>query len=144
MAPRQSLTSTLVAELDRKFPAAWDLYRLAVGGWAVKVKGEDEAFKGETIEDALQSAVDFVPLPRIPRVPTLLFKDSFSIVKSGSKWDVHYNGGYYCGGIMTERKAEATIDHHVAMAEKRYLDWLAEFGCHYQLKDEGVTFRWAV
>jgi len=143
MAPEQPMTKQLVDILDARYGQKWDLYRLALGGWGVKLPGESEVMTAEAIEAALGKAVEFTPLPRIPRVPTLLFENSFEVVKSGSHWDIHYNGGYYCGSIKTKTKAKAVIAHHVQMAEKAYLDWRAEFG-HYRLSDEGVTFRWAV
>lgn len=129
-----------VKTLDERYPTKWDLYRSALGSWCVKMP--DCVVQRGTIEEALAEAADYIPLPRIPRIPELLHLESFQAVKYGSKWVLNYGGAYYCGNISTKKAAMSIARHHVEMSERALLTWNYNFGHYLPESNEGKTFRW--
>ena len=98
----------LFAILDVKF-SKWDIYRTAMNEWCFRGLCRDGSgdfsFTRESIIESLVEAVEFIPLPIVPRRPRLLGMSGFVPYKSGSKWRLKYLGQDY--GISVDRKSDA-------------------------------------
>ncbi len=132
-------TQAHIETLDAKY-SRWDLWRTALKAWCVKIDGE--VISGDTIEEALAKAAEFKQLPKIPRCPSVLWREKFAAVKSGSKWNLTYQGNVWFGNIATKKAAESAADGFVERANKAFEDWRASFG-RISMGVEGVDFRYA-
>lgn len=133
----------IISAMDAKF-VRWDIYRAAGGHWVLTA----ELQNGQTFHEtnsgfvmALVAAVDWVPLPLVPRPPVRLSRDGFTPVKSGSKWRLKYHdrdAGVQCG---TRREVEAFADRSVATSNFECDIWESTHGWSRD-KVEGVDFRY--
>jgi len=53
-------------QLDKKWPD-WDMYRSADRSW--RITADNETFRGDSLADVFQAALDYVVLPKVPKCP---------------------------------------------------------------------------
>ena len=87
--------------------AALMVCEAAVRDWrGVEIDGDGKfSCTRDSVIDALVDAIEFIPLPTVPRRPRLLGMSGFVPYKSGSKWRLKYLGQDY--GISVDRKSDA-------------------------------------
>jgi hypothetical protein len=133
----------LVAVLDERYGRHnWNLWSASIGGWVVKLNKEKTSHYGDTIGEALQAAIDYKPLPVVPRRPSLFSADGAGIYKAGKRgWRVEYRGRDCCVWLETKKMAEQWAKQEEERADKAYEDWMANYGWTLG-KQEGVDFRY--
>lgn len=134
----------LVSILDEKYGNKWDLWRTALLAWCARIKrdSEQQVFDGATLQEALSKAVEFIPLPEIPRQPAAIFRNGFTVKKDGSKWVLLYRDYTWHASISTKRMAEELADNHVKRNTTAREDWEQDYGSMARHGVEGVTFRY--
>src|SRR5574343_1429693 len=125
-------TEPLVRILDERYQhvkasVPWCIYRASTGEWIVMIT--DRTFPGETIEEALAKAVDYVPLPEIPRRPKELNVDEFEPRKSGKCWHLYY-GDDFQGVLKSKRDCLKVAPKIVARSMQAALDWDAKYSSY--------------
>jgi hypothetical protein len=146
----------LVAELDRR-GEPWDLYR-GGGGTGGKVwvvclglgvdtrddRGHVRRFRASTLLDVLEMAVSAgPPLPVVPRRPWVPVRSAFTVLKTGSKWGLDYEGRPFLGNFATKKAAWECAETTVARHERAAVEWDATHGIWLVGRVEGADFRWA-
>ena len=129
--------------MDEKF-SKWDIYRSASREWVLTA----EMPTGQTFRETnfyyimvLAKALEWIPLPLVPRPPQRLYRNAFTPQKNGSKWRVKYldqDCGVQCG---TKKEVEEFADRQVARSNFDADIWDATHGWTVG-KVEGVDFRW--
>ena len=132
----------MVATLDERYGRHnWNLWSASIGGWVVKLNKEKTSHYGDTIGEALQAAIDYKPLPAVPRRPIEFLAANAEIHKSGSLWRVCYNGRDCCFGAKTKRAAWDWCEMTEYANKKAIENWMANHGWTLG-KQEGVDFRY--
>jgi hypothetical protein len=132
----------LVATLDERYGRHnWNLWSASIGGWVVKLNKEVSSHYGETISEALQAAIDYKPLPVVPRRPIEFLAANAEIYKSASLWRVRYDGRDCCVGARTKRAAWDWCEMAEHANKKATEDWETNHGWTLG-KQEGVDFRY--
>jgi hypothetical protein len=127
--------------LDLRYGGEWDMYRLHNGGWCIKFgNGLDDTVHGDTLVSALDAAVAFVPLPKIPcrpqRLGTLIAK------RRDIEWAIYDGHRYLVGRLATKTAAEALARDMVKNADRAADDWEAKYLTLVANGTEGVDWRW--
>jgi hypothetical protein len=136
--------AAMVAELDERYGACgWSMWRAAIGGWFVKIESDKSTHSKPTISQAIKAAIDYKPLPVVPRRPSI-FSASGAIVYKvrGGGWGVEYKGRDCYVWLPTKKMAEQWAKQEEERADKAYDDWMANYGWILG-KKEGVDFRYA-
>jgi hypothetical protein len=132
----------LASTLDGKYgPDGWSLWLTAIGGWVVKIESDKSTHSKPTISQALQAAIDYKPLPVVPRRPSLFSASGADIYKSASLWRVRYDGRDCCVGARTKRAAWDWCEMTEYANKKAIENWEANYGWTLD-KQEGVDFRY--
>jgi hypothetical protein len=140
----RDVLARLFAILDDKF-RMWDVYKTAMNEWCFSGTFSDGDGKfsctRESVIDALVDAIEFTPLPTVPRRPRLLGMSGFAPYKSGSKWRLKYLGQDY--GISVDRKsdAESFARRQAEASENAICEWDRKYAwCAGKV--EGKDFRY--
>lgn len=154
METKLATVDDLAGELDLR-GEPWNLYRLALGGWAVhlgngredpanRVVPKVEVGKGgaPTILEALQAAVNSPRLPVIPKCPQVLYHEEFEVKKRGNSWWIYRNGLPSTGHIATKREALERITTAVQRARAARDAWDAEHAAFVGVHTAGEHFYW--
>jgi hypothetical protein len=134
----------LFAKLDAKFKK-WDVYRTALGEWCFHGEygdgREDFDRNKDSFVEVLVEAFLFVPLPAVPRKPTVLDRNAFTPYRTGSRWRLKYLGEDW--GVMTPTKtqAEQAADKFVERSRESHERWMIAYGWTIG-KVEGQDFRY--
>jgi hypothetical protein len=133
----------MAATLDDRYgPGGWDLWRAAIGGWVVKIESDKSTHSRDTIGQALQAAIDYKPLPVVPRRPSLFFADGASIYESGrSGWRVEYKDRDRGVLLKTKKLAEQWAKQEEQRSVEAHSSWMTNYGWTVG-KQEGVDFRY--
>jgi len=133
----------LVELVDRKFDGDWNLWRTALGEWHISAKRTEGDFAATkpTIEEALEAAISWEPLPRVPREIPKLYRELFAIVKDGAKWRVEYKSRDL--GVLLKRKRDAVdyIERVVEHSSQKAREWQSQYGWT-RSATEGVDFEY--
>ena len=132
----------LVSTLDERYCMdGWAMWRAAIGGWVVKLECDQSTHSKPTISQALQAAIDYTPLPVVPRRPSLFSAAMAREYKSGNGWRVKYQGRD-CGVLLPKKKlANDWAIHEDKRSLEAYNAWMANHGWTLG-KQEGVDFRY--
>lgn len=139
--------SRLASQLDAKF-VRWDCYRGMSGDWLVNGESHGSGHKdvntaGPDLITAMQAAVDFVVLPRVPRRPTVYLANGFAPVKMPSGWGLQYAGEPWFGlCVATKKRAVEAGQKIAARSQADHAEWMDKHGWTLS-KTEGVDFRWS-
>lgn len=134
----------LFALLDVKF-RMWDVYKTAMNEWCFSgtlIDGDGKfSCTRESMIDSLVEAFEFIPLPTVPRMPTVYHRNAFQAYKDGCKWRLKYLGQHF--GVLTQTKTEAEraadkISQHSRESHER---WMVAYGWTID-KVEGKDFRY--
>ena len=133
----------LACVLDERYGMdGWAMWRATIGGWVVKIESDKSTHSKPTISQALKAAIDYKPLPVVPRRPSLFSADGAGIYKAGKRgWRVEYRGRDCCVWLETKKMAEQWAKQEEERADKAYEDWMANYGWTLG-KQEGVDFRY--
>jgi hypothetical protein len=132
----------MVQTLDERYGMdGWAMWRAAIGGWVVKIESDKSTHSKPTISQALQAAIDYKPLPVVPRRPSLFSASGADIYKSASLWRVRYDGRDCCVGARTKRAAWDWCEMTEYANKKAIENWEANYGWTLG-KQEGVDFRY--
>jgi hypothetical protein len=138
----QSDVDAMVQTLDERYGMdGWAMWRAAIGGWVVKIESDKSTHSKPTISQALQAAIDYKPLPVVPRRPSLFSASGADIYKSASLWRVRYDGRDCCVGARTKRAAWDWCEMTEYANKKAIEDWETNHGWTLG-KQEGVDFRY--
>jgi|LakMenE18May11ns_1017448.scaffolds.fasta_scaffold9640622_1 hypothetical protein len=138
----QSDVDAMVQTLDERYGMdGWAMWRAAIGGWVVKIESDKSTHSKPTISQALQAAIDYKPLPVVPRRPSLFSASGADIYKSASLWRVRYDGRDCCVGARTKRAAWDWCEMTEYANKKAIENWEANYGWTLG-KQEGVDFRY--
>jgi hypothetical protein len=116
-------TAQIEQQLDALHGRHWDLYRLAAGGWAVRLEGGTAT--GPTIGEALRQALTYTP--PVPPRPRPLHAFEFEARKDGAKWRLYLGGESICGAFPTKRQAEAHAARMIEASERSCAEWDAKY-----------------
>jgi hypothetical protein len=129
----------LIAALDLKFPS-WDVYRLMGKDWLVTVKAKgDQKFEcsHSSLEEALRAALDWTPLPVIPRRPMAPQSEP---VKRAGGWIVVDTLGYPMSQRYgTRRQASKALEEIIEHWSEADNLWLGEYGWSLEAR-EGLDY----
>lgn len=135
----------LAAKMRNKFDL-WQLYPTGGQKWCVRgVIGEQvfmETFPGLT--EALTAALDWVPMPVIPRRPMRYVKNFMEARKDqwGKKWELWHSGRRVAGCLFKTKKAAMAAAETIVDRSNREADqWEEKYG-ELALKVDGVDFRY--
>ncbi|MCR9201466.1 MAG: hypothetical protein NXI04_22710 [Planctomycetaceae bacterium] len=133
----------IAIELDSK-DASWDIWRTEDRHWCVKISmsQQTQTFKNGGLTKAMEAANNWKPLPLVPRQPRLLYESLFEPRKSGSKWELHYDGNYFGGGLKTKREALECAERLARKSQAAVNEWDVNYGWT-AAKVEGVDFRYS-
>ena len=135
---------TYAKQLDDDFHG-WDLWRTAIGAWCVKVTtrdGRTETFSRDGLLEALQAAALWVPLPAVPRPPTVYSVEDYHPYKhAAGRWRVMRDGGDEYVEFKTKKAAEDWIVKHTLRLVEAKDAWQAQYGWVLHAT-EGVEFVW--
>ena len=136
-------TQDLIDKLDKQYPG-WDLYRTAMLQWAVTIVAEGQKYQGskQTIDDALSTALAWVPLPLVPPMPTVYEESEFDVGKRGSRWEIRRNGNFFFGNYQTKKAATLELNQLLKANRQNLLDWEEEFGwTRHKVEDGDFRFK---
>lgn len=135
----------LASQLDSKC-CGWNLWRTAMGQWVVQipVAGQSslESFDGSELLLVLQAALDYVPLPLIPRRPTVYSDDQFTIVKNSHRWVIKINGWPVYNNVATKKMAGEFIKRHIDRHAAAAKEWELKYAATVANGIEGKDFRY--
>ena len=132
----------MVATLDERYGKdGWSMWRAAIGGWVVKLECDKSTHSKDTISEAIKAAIDYKPLPVVPRRPIEFLAANAEIYKSGSLWRVWYKQRDCCVGARTKRAAWHWCEMTEYANKKAIEDWMTNHGWTL-VKQEGVDFRY--
>jgi hypothetical protein len=131
----------LIAALDAKFPK-WELWRTADKEWACRAFHGDEVQGATTLSLALQCLLEYKPLPRVPRRPTLLSLDLFTARRNGSYWNLFYDGRDWSYRHKTKKEAMQCAEKLCDASSKRCAEWADKYGELVARGKEGIDYRW--
>ena len=132
----------LISALDKKYAKTVDVYRAALGQWVVRVPGRD--ITGATIQQALEVALTYVPLPQYPRQPHVYHPGDYVAVKYGSKWKITTLSGAQdlAGNFRTKSEAEGWLNRMCNQSLNTWRDWMNDVKPLTDGKIAGVDFEW--
>ena len=131
----------LIAALDAKFPA-WEMRRTADKEWVSRDKHGGQTHMSASMTDCLASLLYYVPLPLVPRKPTLLTLDRFTARKSGSWWSLFYDGVNKLHHFRTKKDALRHAEMHCRMSSENCAEWADKYGELVARGKEGIDYRW--
>lgn len=138
-------TSRYTRILDGKYPG-WDLWRTEDGRWIFRhrdIRQPDgtNTIEGSTIEDALNSACDYVQITVVPPRPTIYSVDLFIPYKSGSGWRLRYDSRSDMGVLVkTKKKALEVATMLANKSQEQMGKWFNEYGIVVENGVEGRDF----
>lgn len=133
----------LELQVDAKF-STWTAWPTALKEWHFQGEQEGARFSvtSATISEAFVSAIEWKPLPVVPRCPRQLYQGRFVPKKSGSKWRLEYDG-QDCGVLVnTKREAGEAVDKFCQRSNVAVSEWQHLHGWTTS-KTEGVDFRYS-
>lgn len=141
-APVQPIVMQLVQQLDDTF-TRWDMYRAHDRRWIVKVEQstQSETFGSLDMAEAMREALSWRALPLAPRPQRRMVVDMFEARKTGSNWELYYDGSFMGGGIRTKRAAMECASKWAERSNVNADEWEANYSWT-ESQTEGVDFRW--
>jgi hypothetical protein len=140
----RDVLARLFALLDAKF-RMWDIYKTAMNEWCFSGTFSDGDGKfsctRDSVIDALVDAIEFIPLPTVPRRPNVYDRKAFLPYKDGYKWRLRYLGKDF--GVLTQTKtqAEQAADKIAEHSRESHERWMIAYGWTID-KVEGRDFRY--
>jgi hypothetical protein len=134
---------TLELQVDAKF-LTWTAWPTAMKEWHFQAEQEGAHFSinSTTISEAFIAALEWKPLPVVPRCPRQMYQGRFRLVKNGSKWRLLYDD-QDCGvQVNTKREAAECVDKFCQRSTNAVSEWQHLYGWTAS-KTEGVDFRHA-
>jgi len=146
----------LVVVLDGR-GEPWDLWRgrgdgngpiwVVALGAGIDTRGDEAGvrrYRASTLAEALRLAVDAgPPLPVVPRRPWVPVRSAFTVLKTGTKWGLDYEGRSFLGNFATRKAAWECAEMTVARYERAAVEWDVTHGVWLAGRVEGVDYRWA-
>lgn len=131
----------LIAALDAKFPA-WEMWRTADKEWVSRDKHGGQTHMSASMTDCLASLLYYVPLPLVPRKPTLLSLDRFTARRDGCNWSLLYDGKLFQFAFKTKRSAMRHAQVCVDSASIACATWADKYSELVARGKEGIDYRW--
>lgn len=132
----------LIAALDGKFPR-WELWRADYRQqWVSRSNLGGECLVSASLTECLQLLLDWVPLPVVPRQPTLLTLDLFVARKDWSYWSLRYDGREHSHHYKTKKDALRCAEQECERASKRCAEWADKYSELVARGKEGIDYRW--
>ncbi len=133
---------SLEQQIDAKFKQ-WDVWRTAGKEWHFKGEQEGAHFSVTlpTISEAFCAALEWIPLPSVPRCPRLLSSYLFKPAKSGTKWRLNYDDRDFGIEVKTKREAEEAAERFCQRSATAFAEWQSQYSWTLT-KTEGVDFRY--
>ncbi len=131
----------LIASLDAKFPA-WEMWRTADKQWVSRDQHGGQTHMSASMTDCLTSLLYYVPLPVVPRQPTLLTLDLFVDRKYWAYWSLRYDEREHSFHYKTKKEAMRCAEQECERASKRCAEWADKYSELVARGKEGIDYRW--
>lgn len=131
----------LIEALDAKHPM-WEMWRTADKQWVSRDSYNGQIHVAASLAECLQLLLDWVPLPVVPRQPTLLFLDLFVARKDWAYWSLRYDGRDHSHHYKTKKDAMRCAEQECERASKRCAEWADKYSELVARGQLGIDYRW--